>query len=51
MMYQGVKDGHARFFITLGDGGAEFEFVPDPNGSIQSLILHEGGVNTPAKKR
>jgi CubicO group peptidase (beta-lactamase class C family) len=49
MMYQGVKDGHARFFIT--QVGAEIEFVPDPNGSIQSLILHQGGANTPAKKR
>jgi len=51
IMYQGIKDGHARFFITIGEGGAEIEFVPDPTGSIQSLILHEDGVNTPAKKR
>ena len=51
MMYQGTKDGHARFFITQGEGGAEFEFVPDPNGSIRSLILHQGGNNIPARKR
>ena len=49
MMYQGVKDGHARFFIT--QVGAEIEFVPDANGTILSLILHQGGANTPAKKR
>jgi CubicO group peptidase (beta-lactamase class C family) len=51
IMYQGVKDGYARFFITQGEGGAEIEFVPDANGTIRSLTLHEGGTNMPAKKR
>lgn len=49
MMYQGVQDGHARFFIT--QIGAEIEFVPDAKGTIQSLILHQNGANVPAKKR
>ena len=49
MMYQGAKSGHARFFIA--QVGAEIEFVPDANGTIQSLILHQNGANTPAKKR
>jgi CubicO group peptidase (beta-lactamase class C family) len=49
MIYQGIKDGHARFFIT--QVGAEIEFVPDANGTILSLILHQGGANTPARKR
>jgi CubicO group peptidase (beta-lactamase class C family) len=49
MIYQGAKDGHPRFFIT--QVGAEIEFVPDANGTIQSLILHQNGANTPARKR
>ena len=40
-----------RFFNAQGEGGAEIEFVPDPNGSIQLPILHQGGANTLAKKR
>jgi CubicO group peptidase (beta-lactamase class C family) len=52
MMYQGVKDGHALFFIA--EAGAEIEFVEGANGAIQSLILHQNhqnGANRPAKKR
>jgi hypothetical protein len=49
MMYQGVQDGHPRFFLT--QVGAEIEFVPDPNGTIKSLILHQNGANMPGKKR
>jgi hypothetical protein len=48
-MYQGAKDGHARFFIA--QIGAEIEFVPDANDTIQSLMLHQNGANRPAKKR
>jgi CubicO group peptidase (beta-lactamase class C family) len=47
-IYQGVQDGHPRFFSPKV--GAEIEFVPDANGSILSLILHQGGANIPAKK-
>jgi len=49
MMYQGVKEEHPRFFIT--QVGAEIEFVQGANGTIQSLILHQNGTDTPAKKR
>ena len=49
MMYQGVKDGHPRFFIA--QVGAEIEFVPDADGAMTSLVLHQGGQNIPAKKR
>ncbi len=49
MMYQGVKDGHPRFFIAQVN--AEIEFVPDTSGATGSLILHQGGQNIPAKKR
>jgi CubicO group peptidase (beta-lactamase class C family) len=48
LMYQGVKDGHATFFVT--QVGAEIEFVADANGAITSLILHQGGQNIPGKK-
>ena len=48
MMYEGVKDGHPRFFIA--PVSAEIEFVPDSNGKIVSLILHQNGANAPAKK-
>lgn len=48
LMYQGVTDGHPRFFIAAA--GAEIEFVPDANGAIVSLILHQNGANVPGKK-
>ena len=48
IMYQGMKDGHPRFFIAAV--GAEIEFVPDAAGAIQSLILHQNGANVPGKK-
>jgi len=48
MMYQGVPDGHPRFFLPQVN--AEVEFVPDATGAITSLVLHQGG-DHPAKKR
>jgi CubicO group peptidase (beta-lactamase class C family) len=48
VMYQGVKDGHPRFFASVVS--AEIEFVPDASGAITSLVLHQGGQNMPAKK-
>jgi CubicO group peptidase (beta-lactamase class C family) len=48
LMYQGIKDGHPRFFITMV--GAEIEFVPDASGAIESLVLHQNGANLPGKK-
>ena len=47
--YQGVKDGHPRFYSPKEF--AEFEFVPDTNGSIVSFVLHVGGENVPGQKR
>jgi CubicO group peptidase (beta-lactamase class C family) len=49
MMYQGMKDGHPRFFIAAE--GAEIEFVPDASGAIVSLVLHHGGADIPGKKK
>ena len=48
VMYEGVKEGHPRFFSTQVI--AEIEFVPDASGAIESLILHQNGANMPAKK-
>lgn len=46
--YEGMKDGHPRFFATAVD--AEVEFVPDASGSIASLVLHQGGHDMPAPR-
>lgn len=48
LMYQGVVDGHARFYVPNFD--AELEFVTGPTGEVNSLVLHQGG-DHPAKKR
>ena len=48
LMYQGVVDGHARFYVPQFD--AELEFVTDARGQVTSLVLHQGGEH-PAKKR
>ena len=48
MMYQGMAEGHARFFVP--DTDAEIEFVPAASGEIASLVMHLGGERT-AKRR
>jgi len=48
VMYQGVKDGHPRFFAPQPN--AEIEFIADAGGAITSLVLHQGGQNMPAKR-
>jgi len=48
MLYQGMTDGHARFFVTTV--GAEIEFIPDATGVITSLILHQGGHDASGKR-
>jgi Domain of unknown function (DUF3471) len=48
LMYVGVKDGHPRFFVV--EVGAEIEFVPDPAGGFASIVLHQGGHDTPGKR-
>jgi CubicO group peptidase (beta-lactamase class C family) len=49
LMYQGVKDGHPRFFIP--EVGAEIEFVPDASGGFPSIVLHQAGHDTPGKRK
>jgi CubicO group peptidase (beta-lactamase class C family) len=48
LMYQGVVEGHPRFYVPGPD--AELEFVPDASGAITSLVLHQNGEH-PGKKR
>src|SRR5579863_3070237 len=49
LVYQGAKEGHPRFFMA--SIGAEIEFVPDAQGAIGSLILHQNGADVPGKKK
>lgn len=48
LIYEGVVDGHPRFYARQPD--AELEFVPDASGKITSLVLHQNGEHS-AKKR
>lgn len=48
LMYIGLKDGHARFFASLPN--AEIEFIPDASGALNSIVLHQGGHDTPGKR-
>jgi hypothetical protein len=48
LIYIGIKDGHPRFFTAQVN--AEIEFVSDANGVFTSMILHQGGHDSPAKR-
>lgn len=48
IMYQGIKDGHPRFFLP--ELNAEIEFVPDSSGTMASLILHLGSRDMMGKR-
>ncbi len=48
VQYEGLKDGHPRFFATAVD--AQVEFIPNASGAIESLILHQGGHDMPAPR-
>jgi CubicO group peptidase (beta-lactamase class C family) len=49
LMYQGLKDGHPRFYAA--NVGAEMEFVPDASGAFTSMVLHQGGQDIPGKRK
>jgi CubicO group peptidase (beta-lactamase class C family) len=49
VIYTGVKDGHPRFFQTKAN--AELEFVPDASGAMTGVVLHQGGHDSPGKRR
>ncbi len=49
LFYAGVQDGHPRFFAKTFE--LEFEFVPDANGKVDSVNMHEGGQSIPGKRQ
>jgi hypothetical protein len=49
LIYTGVKDGHPRFFQTKVN--AELEFVPDASWAMTGVVLHQGGHDSPGKRR
>jgi Domain of unknown function (DUF3471) len=49
LVYLSVRDGRPRFYSEKEF--AEFEFVPDPSGSIVSFVLHVAGENIPGQRR
>jgi hypothetical protein len=49
LIYEGQQNGHPRFYVKQVD--ANIEFIPDDKGAIPSLILHQAGHDTPAKRQ
>jgi hypothetical protein len=37
LLYEGVKEGHPRFYVAIVDG--EIEFAPDSSGAM-TTVLH-----------
>jgi len=48
LMYQGIQDGHPRFYIPSLN--FEIEFVPTADGSIASLVVHKNWGDLPGKR-
>jgi CubicO group peptidase (beta-lactamase class C family) len=49
LLYQGVKEGHPRFYVAMIDG--EIEFVPDPSGAMTTVLSHQHGNEQSGKRR
>jgi CubicO group peptidase (beta-lactamase class C family) len=49
LLYQGVKEGHPRFYVGMVDG--EVEFVPDPSGTMTTVLSHQHGNEQSGKRR
>jgi CubicO group peptidase (beta-lactamase class C family) len=49
LLYQGVKEGHPRFYVAMVDG--EIEFVPDSSGAMMTVISHQHGNNQSGNRR
>jgi CubicO group peptidase (beta-lactamase class C family) len=49
LLYQGVKEGHPRFYVAMVDG--EIEFVPDPSGAMTNVLSHQHGNEQSGKRR
>ena len=48
LMYQGIQDGHPRFYMPSLN--FEIEFVPAADGSIASLVAHRNWGDMPGKR-
>ena len=48
LMYQGIQDGHPRFYMPSLN--FEIEFVPTADGSIASLVAHRNWGDMPGKR-
>ena len=48
LMYQGIQDGHPRFYLPSLN--FEIEFVPTADGSIASLVAHRNWGEMPGKR-
>jgi CubicO group peptidase (beta-lactamase class C family) len=48
MIYQGIQDGHPRFYIPSLN--FEIEFIPTADGSIASLVAHKNWGDLPGKR-
>jgi CubicO group peptidase (beta-lactamase class C family) len=49
LLYQGVKEGHPRFYVAMIDG--EIEFVPDSSGAMTTVLSHQHGNEQSGKRR
>jgi CubicO group peptidase (beta-lactamase class C family) len=49
LLYQGVKEGHPRFYVAMVDG--EIEFVPAPSGAMTTVLSHQHGNEQSGKRR
>ena len=49
LLYQGVREGHLRFYVAMIDG--EIEFVPDPSGAMTTVLSHQHGNEQSGKRR
>lgn len=49
LFYAGMQDGHPRFFAKAFE--MDLEFVPDANGKVDTMILHQGPATMTGKRQ
>jgi hypothetical protein len=49
LLYQGIAAGHPRFYVAVTNG--EIEFVPDPTGTMTTVLWHQHGNEQTGKRR
>jgi len=48
LLYEGVKEGHPRFYVAIVDG--EIEFAPDSSGAMTTVLSHQHGNEQSGKR-